>query len=1102
MNKVGKNLSLKVTAPLAALGAASWKLAGDFDQSFRKVNVMLGASGAEVDKYKSQILGISDATGKSAAEVSDAFYQIVSAGYRGADAIDILTTAMKGAEGGAADTIQTTAALTKAMNIFQLEGAEGSTKAMDAFFGIVDSGLLSFEEMSNSFPRAAANAVALGLDIYETGAVFATLTKTMGSTEQAATGTDAIMRALIKPSTALQALYEEWGVKTGPEAIKVFGGFDGVLKKVQDETKGNIAVTKELFTDSQALGAMNQLLTTSYDDYGVALDTITNSTGRTGEAFDEMTQGPGFMLQQMMVKMKNSMIALGDTLANVLGPILMKIVDGIRLASKVFEAMPAPIRSTIVVIGLLVAAIGPALLITSQLVKAYLSIKTVLPGVVTAFKTFTGVLKTNAIATKVMAVATKLLGSSLKTALGPIGIILVILGLLAGAIMSNEEAMKTLREAFKKVMDALKPLFDALSDAFALIMDALKPAFDAFADTVAELAKVFSEKLAEVVEKFVEKVLPPLITLIEDVTEDFIKLIEAIEDIVEWFGKADKAITEFFHSTESASSIFSSRMFDFLGPFKGIFGGLFDSDAVKKNADKAIDATKELGDTAEETAEQIAAIETSYADMATEAESAANERIQALHDEYGISEDMLEDHVDTKMDLLDKAHEAYLDQLDKELDAEERLHDERMEMFDEEYDARFELLDEDTKAKLLALQAQIDDLDAKTNEEERIIKAAEEKKRYQELVSAVQNAKTNEERARAVERLNEFITDVERKRVLAQRDAAKDRIEDAMDEVKRLADIKRTELEQELEDLKTTETNRHNIAVAGINDRIKLAETALIAKRNLLKIELADLIDIENKKLQHILDNLAIEIAAKKKAATTAATTTAPPSIATVRFAPPAGAWPGGQGGLAPSLVPVAGEGYCTWLGSRYPNGAKHPTFANQVCRNGRWQITPYSVPNPNETNRPTLNENPLNTALRQAVLGYAKGGMVTEPTAMMGLNSGQMGIMAETESELIVPARTFANIIGIISSSLAGAMEAANNAMRRAELDEGGLSYTQRGLAPVSAYQQPVTAMEQAGDTYNINMPGMVIREEADIYKWAREMKVITDREKRMVGR
>ena len=85
MQNVGKNLSLKVTAPLAALGAASWKLAGDFDQSFRAVNVMLKASGDEVGKYKSQILGISDATGKSATEVTDSFYQIVSAGYRGAD---------------------------------------------------------------------------------------------------------------------------------------------------------------------------------------------------------------------------------------------------------------------------------------------------------------------------------------------------------------------------------------------------------------------------------------------------------------------------------------------------------------------------------------------------------------------------------------------------------------------------------------------------------------------------------------------------------------------------------------------------------------------------------------------------------------------------------------------------------------------------------------------------------------------------------------------------------------------------------------------------------------------------------------------------------
>ena len=47
MDKFGKQMTMKVTAPIAALGVSSFKMAGDFDQSFRKVNVMLKATEKE-----------------------------------------------------------------------------------------------------------------------------------------------------------------------------------------------------------------------------------------------------------------------------------------------------------------------------------------------------------------------------------------------------------------------------------------------------------------------------------------------------------------------------------------------------------------------------------------------------------------------------------------------------------------------------------------------------------------------------------------------------------------------------------------------------------------------------------------------------------------------------------------------------------------------------------------------------------------------------------------------------------------------------------------------------------------------------------------------
>lgn len=411
MTAVGKQLSLKLTAPLVALGVGAFKMAGDFDLAMRQVNVMLKASGDEFEKYKDQVLDISSTLGKSSDEVAASFYQIVSAGYRGSDAIDILRVAMEGAVGGMADAETTTAALTKAMNIFQLRGVEGATRAMDVFFGIVDSGLLTFEEMAVAFPRAATMAAGLGVTIEETGAALATLTKVSGSTEQASTALNATFTQLIKPSAELQNLYEEWGVSTGPEAIEKFGGLYGVLQQVQEATGGNVAVLSELFPNVEAIRAILPLVTTNAEDFALALDTVGNSTGRTGEALAEMTQGPGFQWAQMMTTIKNGMIELGDTISKILGPWIEKLIGWIKGAVEWFGKLPDSMKQIVIGIGLVAAALGPLLLIGGTLITS-------LSKIVTA-----GIVLVRFISASMIPALIRLAASFIATlaAMGPVG---------------------------------------------------------------------------------------------------------------------------------------------------------------------------------------------------------------------------------------------------------------------------------------------------------------------------------------------------------------------------------------------------------------------------------------------------------------------------------------------------------------------------------------------------------------------------------------------------------------------------------------------------------------------------------------------------------
>ena len=400
MERMGRKLSLFVSAPLLAAATAALKFAGDFDIAMRSINVELGASAEEIANYKKQILDLSNTTGISATDITHAFGTIVSAGYSGAEAIDILTVAIKGALGGQADAVAITEALTKVMKIFSLEGAAGASRAMDILFATMKSGTLSFDEMEGAFATTGTLAAGLGISFQETAAALASLSRITGSGEEGATHLRATLSDLLSPSEALQTLYKEWGVTTGTEAIKKFGGLSGVLREIQTETSGDINKLSELFTSFRSIQAVLPLVTTSSNDLSNSMKDITNSTGAASAAYNEMAAGPGFTLNLLTTNLKNSMTALGDSIAVVVTPWLTTLIEKVQGAVTWFQNLDSGTQKFIITVGGILIALGPVLIMLGQVAQgigtlirvvpifASLIFKTLIPALVRATVSF------------------------------------------------------------------------------------------------------------------------------------------------------------------------------------------------------------------------------------------------------------------------------------------------------------------------------------------------------------------------------------------------------------------------------------------------------------------------------------------------------------------------------------------------------------------------------------------------------------------------------------------------------------------------------------------------------------------------------------------
>lgn len=147
-----------------------------------------------------------------------------------------------------------------------------------------------------------------------------------------------------------------------------------------------------------ALGEDNAMkVITSLND----LNTIyTDVTGAATDATNQMYGGMEAKLSQLKNKFENSFAGLGQRILESLLPRLEKMADGLQEAIDWLDSLDDGTKDTIVTIGLLVAAIGPLLLIMGKLAGSISSI-------INLFTNETVAMGLNAVKKGVVAAATK-----------------------------------------------------------------------------------------------------------------------------------------------------------------------------------------------------------------------------------------------------------------------------------------------------------------------------------------------------------------------------------------------------------------------------------------------------------------------------------------------------------------------------------------------------------------------------------------------------------------------------------------------------------------------------------------------------------------------
>lgn len=194
---------------------------------------------------------------------------------------------------------------------------------------------------------------------------------------------------------------------------------------------------------------------------------------------------------------------------------------------------------------------------------------------------------------------------------------------------------------------------------------------------------------------------------------------------------------------------------------------------------------------------------------------------QALLEE----ENRINEFYDNKIDKLDDELKATKKAIEKEKDLYEKAHKARIEQLDAERDLKLSNIDIEEKAQVDALQSQIDALDALTAAEEKEAQKQEDAQKLEELQQAIHSANTYAEKRDAEKEYNDFVRQLEQKKVKEQRELEKEALQEQINNLNIEAEKKRKKVNQEYEDAKKLEEDKFELAQQEFSDRLDALDT-------------------------------------------------------------------------------------------------------------------------------------------------------------------------------------------------------------------------------------------------------------------------------------
>lgn len=283
----GKVAMAALAVGVAAVGYESVKLASGFNQTMELIHTQAGAAQSEVDGLKDAVLALAPAVGIGPEKLAEGLYHIESTGFRGKEAMDILTASAKLAALGIADLDTVTYAMSGVMSV-AMKDVTSAADATNYLNTIVGMGDMKMEKLAAAIGTGILPSFkSAGLGMKDFGAALATISDNSVGADEAATRLRMTVSLMAAPSRQAVKALDSIGISETQLADDMRGP-QGLLGAVMDlkthlEESGKTAseqnaIISKAFGGGRSSSAILTLLEESdrlkskYDQLGTAAE--------------------------------------------------------------------------------------------------------------------------------------------------------------------------------------------------------------------------------------------------------------------------------------------------------------------------------------------------------------------------------------------------------------------------------------------------------------------------------------------------------------------------------------------------------------------------------------------------------------------------------------------------------------------------------------------------------------------------------------------------------------------------------------------------------------------------------------------------------------